>query len=180
MSIPGQIPAMQAFHARAARCILRPGVLRGLTEQPGGGLRRSSCGSQLLSTPIFYVNGPPHIGHLYSAVLADALHRHRQLLGCEGGRLATGQRGHGEPWASGSKGLGFFAARQSALQARESDRNSLGLGDAWIDGEEAFERTRVFALTCGSAGWVFLQKIGSGCKTSAMNGVDCFASKAVG
>ncbi|XP_070807781.1 ras-related protein Rab-33A isoform X2 [Pituophis catenifer annectens] len=87
------MPAMQAFHARAARCILR--CIRGLAEQSGGGLRRRSCGSQLLSTPIFYVNGPPHIGHLYSAVLADALHRHRQLLGCEGGRLATGTDEHG-------------------------------------------------------------------------------------
>lgn len=30
---------------------------------------------QLITTPIFYVNGPPHIGHMYSAVLADAMTR---------------------------------------------------------------------------------------------------------
>uniref|UniRef100_A0A8D0GJT0 Methionine--tRNA ligase, mitochondrial n=1 Tax=Sphenodon punctatus TaxID=8508 RepID=A0A8D0GJT0_SPHPU len=50
----------------------------------------------LLSTPIFYVNGPPHIGHLYSAVLADALHRLRGLLlpgSCL--RLTTGTDEHG-------------------------------------------------------------------------------------
>jgi methionyl-tRNA synthetase len=29
----------------------------------------------LITTPIFYVNGDPHIGHIYSAVLGDAAHR---------------------------------------------------------------------------------------------------------
>uniref|UniRef100_A0A914YXM9 Methionyl/Leucyl tRNA synthetase domain-containing protein n=1 Tax=Panagrolaimus superbus TaxID=310955 RepID=A0A914YXM9_9BILA len=29
----------------------------------------------LITMPIFYVNGDPHIGHIYSAVLADATHR---------------------------------------------------------------------------------------------------------
>uniref|UniRef100_A0A8B9RYJ6 Methionyl/Leucyl tRNA synthetase domain-containing protein n=2 Tax=Telluraves TaxID=3073808 RepID=A0A8B9RYJ6_9AVES len=49
----------------------------------------------LLSTPIFYANGPPHIGHLYSALLADALHRHRGLRGAGPGRLSTGTDEHG-------------------------------------------------------------------------------------
>lgn len=46
----------------------------------------------LLSTPIFYANGPPHIGHLYSALLADALLRHRRLRAAGPARLCTGQR----------------------------------------------------------------------------------------
>ncbi|NWU92818.1 SYMM protein, partial [Upupa epops] len=49
----------------------------------------------LLSTPIFYANGPPHIGHLYSALLADALHRFRGLRGADPGRLSTGTDEHG-------------------------------------------------------------------------------------
>ncbi|NXH23012.1 SYMM protein, partial [Bucco capensis] len=49
----------------------------------------------LLSTPIFYANGPPHIGHLYSALLADALHRYRGLRGVGPGRLSTGTDEHG-------------------------------------------------------------------------------------
>ncbi|NWU72818.1 SYMM protein, partial [Pterocles burchelli] len=49
----------------------------------------------LLSTPIFYANGPPHIGHLYSALLADALHRHRLLRGAGPGLLSTGTDEHG-------------------------------------------------------------------------------------
>lgn len=49
----------------------------------------------LLSTPIFYANGPPHIGHVYSALLADALHRHRGLRGAGPSRLSTGTDEHG-------------------------------------------------------------------------------------
>ncbi|NXB97177.1 SYMM protein, partial [Vidua chalybeata] len=49
----------------------------------------------LLSTPIFYANGPPHIGHLYSALLADALLRHRRLRAAGPARLCTGTDEHG-------------------------------------------------------------------------------------
>jgi methionyl-tRNA synthetase len=31
--------------------------------------------NMLITTPIFYVNASPHIGHVHSAVLADALSR---------------------------------------------------------------------------------------------------------
>ncbi|CAG8739953.1 8067_t:CDS:2, partial [Acaulospora morrowiae] len=32
-----------------------------------------------ITTPIFYVNATPHIGHLYSAVIADSLKRYYEL-----------------------------------------------------------------------------------------------------
>ncbi len=35
----------------------------------------SSPKYSLITTPIFYVNSRPHIGHLYTAVIADAYHR---------------------------------------------------------------------------------------------------------
>ncbi|NXJ10081.1 SYMM protein, partial [Odontophorus gujanensis] len=66
-----------------------PRVLRRAASTAGPGRRL------LLSTPIFYANGPPHIGHLYSALLADALHRHRGLRGAGPGRLSTGTDEHG-------------------------------------------------------------------------------------
>ncbi|XP_004577011.2 methionine--tRNA ligase, mitochondrial [Ochotona princeps] len=49
------------------------------------------------TTPIFYVNAAPHIGHLYSALLADALCRHRRLRGpsATAPRLSTGTDEHG-------------------------------------------------------------------------------------
>lgn len=39
------------------------------------------AGRKLITTPIFYVNGAPHIGHLYSALLGDAQSRWLQLRG---------------------------------------------------------------------------------------------------
>ncbi|XP_004871749.1 methionine--tRNA ligase, mitochondrial [Heterocephalus glaber] len=49
------------------------------------------------TTPIFYVNAAPHIGHLYSALLADALCRFRGLRapGAGAPRLSTGTDEHG-------------------------------------------------------------------------------------
>lgn len=43
-----------------------------------------------ITTPIFYVNAAPHIGHLYSAVTADYLHRYKLLQGFNS-RFATGE-----------------------------------------------------------------------------------------
>ncbi|KAL2077495.1 hypothetical protein ACEWY4_026999 [Coilia grayii] len=47
-----------------------------------------------ITTPIFYVNAAPHIGHLYSAVIADCLHRSRLKRGFNS-RFATGTDEHG-------------------------------------------------------------------------------------
>ncbi|XP_008144774.3 methionine--tRNA ligase, mitochondrial [Eptesicus fuscus] len=50
------------------------------------------------TTPIFYVNAAPHIGHLYSALLADALCRHRRLRvpgAAAATRFSTGTDEHG-------------------------------------------------------------------------------------
>uniref|UniRef100_A0A672HZD7 Methionine--tRNA ligase, mitochondrial n=1 Tax=Salarias fasciatus TaxID=181472 RepID=A0A672HZD7_SALFA len=51
-------------------------------------------GSHYITTPIFYVNAPPHLGHLYSAVTADCLHRYKVLQGFNS-RFATGTDEHG-------------------------------------------------------------------------------------
>ena len=34
-----------------------------------------------LTTPIFYVNAQPHLGHAYSTVVADTVCRYQRLLG---------------------------------------------------------------------------------------------------
>ncbi|KAI8049602.1 hypothetical protein BDF22DRAFT_699615 [Syncephalis plumigaleata] len=47
-----------------------------------------------VTTPIFYVNADPHIGHLYSVVMADTIRRYQQLQGCPT-LLATGTDEHG-------------------------------------------------------------------------------------
>ncbi|KAL4982956.1 tRNA synthetases class I (M)-domain-containing protein [Aspergillus falconensis] len=48
-----------------------------------------------VTTPIFYVNAAPHVGHLYTMVLADVLKRWRRLLGDNKAQLLTGTDEHG-------------------------------------------------------------------------------------
>ncbi|KAJ1950615.1 methionyl-tRNA synthetase, partial [Linderina pennispora] len=47
-----------------------------------------------ITTPIFYVNSVPHIGHFYSMVLADTIKRYHELLG-KTVKLSTGTDEHG-------------------------------------------------------------------------------------
>ncbi|MCG7852826.1 MAG: class I tRNA ligase family protein, partial [Methanosarcinaceae archaeon] len=47
------------------------------------------------TTPIYYVNAEPHIGHLYTTVLADVMKRYHRLIGDETYFL-TGTDEHGE------------------------------------------------------------------------------------
>jgi methionyl-tRNA synthetase len=48
-----------------------------------------------ITTPIYYVNAEPHIGHAYTTVVADALARCHRLLG-EEVRFQTGTDEHGD------------------------------------------------------------------------------------
>ncbi|KXS12432.1 hypothetical protein M427DRAFT_46361 [Gonapodya prolifera JEL478] len=54
----------------------------------------SSQNTFFVSTPIFYVNASPHIGHLYSAVLVDVLNRWHVFKGCKT-LFSTGTDEHG-------------------------------------------------------------------------------------
>ncbi|KAL2215554.1 methionine-tRNA synthetase [Thermoascus aurantiacus ATCC 26904] len=48
-----------------------------------------------VTTPIFYVNAAPHVGHLYTMVIADVLKRWQVLLGNRDAQLLTGTDEHG-------------------------------------------------------------------------------------
>ncbi|NQU13374.1 MAG: methionine--tRNA ligase [Desulfobacteraceae bacterium] len=48
-----------------------------------------------VTTPIYYVNAEPHIGHAYSTIVADVLNRFYKLTGCETFFL-TGTDEHGD------------------------------------------------------------------------------------
>ena len=48
-----------------------------------------------LTTPIYYVNAEPHIGHAYTTIVADALARFHRLMG-EETRFQTGTDEHGD------------------------------------------------------------------------------------
>ena len=47
-----------------------------------------------ITTPIYYVNDKPHIGHAYTTILADVLARYHRLLG-EPTHFLTGTDEHG-------------------------------------------------------------------------------------
>ena len=53
--------------------------LRHYSSDPLGVRGNTRDSRAYFTTPIFYVNAAPHIGHLYSALLADALCRHHRL-----------------------------------------------------------------------------------------------------
>ena len=48
-----------------------------------------------VTTPIYYVNDAPHIGHAYTTILADVLARYHRLLGVPT-RFLTGSDEHGQ------------------------------------------------------------------------------------
>ncbi|MEW6658629.1 MAG: methionine--tRNA ligase [Thermodesulfobacteriota bacterium] len=71
-----------------------------------------------LTTPIYYVNAEPHLGHAYTTVVGDALARFHRLLG-EETRFQTGTDEHGEKVMEAAVKAGLpvkeFADRISAL-----------------------------------------------------------------
>ena len=48
-----------------------------------------------VTTPIYYVNDLPHIGHIYTTVVCDAIARYRRLRG-DDVRFLTGTDEHGQ------------------------------------------------------------------------------------
>jgi methionyl-tRNA synthetase len=69
-----------------------------------------------VTTPIYYVNAAPHLGHAYTTIAADVLARHHRQRGEEVFFL-TGTDEHGEPVADAAHALG--------LEPQElADRNS--------------------------------------------------------
>lgn len=58
-----------------------------------------------VTTPIYYVNAAPHLGHAYTTIAADVLARHHRQRGEEVFFL-TGTDEHGEPVALAAEALG--------------------------------------------------------------------------
>jgi methionyl-tRNA synthetase len=58
-----------------------------------------------VTTPIYYVNGEPHLGHAYSTIAADILARHHRQRG-EDVFFLTGTDEHGEPVAEQAEAEG--------------------------------------------------------------------------
>jgi methionyl-tRNA synthetase len=61
--------------------------------------------SYYVTTPIYYVNAEPHLGHAYTTIAADILARHMRQRGADVFFL-TGTDEHGEPVAQAAERLG--------------------------------------------------------------------------
>ena len=71
-----------------------------------------------LTTPIYYINAEPHLGHTYTTVVADTLKRYYQEQGVET-FLLTGTDEHGDKIVQAAKENGMepkaYADRISAI-----------------------------------------------------------------
>jgi methionyl-tRNA synthetase len=71
-----------------------------------------------VTTPIYYVNAAPHLGHAYTTIAADVMARHHRQRG-ERVFFLTGTDEHGEPVADAAHALGI---EPQALADRNAQR----------------------------------------------------------
>ncbi len=76
-----------------------------------------------LTTPLYYVNGVPHVGHVYSTVIADAIARYKRLCGFEVCSL-TGTDEHGLK-------IERAAQEQGLTPQQLSDKYAAAFAEAW-------------------------------------------------
>ncbi|MFO1133575.1 MAG: methionine--tRNA ligase [Hyphomicrobiales bacterium] len=89
-----------------------------------------------LTTPIYYVNGPPHLGHAFTSVVADILKRQNARLGIAT-LLSTGCDEHGQKNAQAASAMGL--APQPYLDRRSAEFRALF--DRLDVGYDVFART---------------------------------------
>ena len=87
---------------------------------------RSPDGVVYLTTPIYYINGPPHLGHAYTTIVADTMARYRRLAGADV-FLLTGTDEHGDKIAQAAAKAG---EAPTALADRNARRLPGGVGRA--------------------------------------------------
>ncbi len=68
-------------------------------------MENNKCKKAYITTPIYYVNDVPHIGHAYTTIIADTLARYSRLIGLETFFL-TGTDEHGQKIEEAAKARG--------------------------------------------------------------------------
>ena len=77
-----------------------------MTSQQEQRKENGGAGAFYITTPIYYVNDVPHLGHAYTTVIADVMTRYQQLFGKEAFFL-TGTDEHGQKVAEAAKTRGI-------------------------------------------------------------------------
>ena len=80
-----------------------------------------------LTTPIYYINGFPHIGHTYATGVADTIRRFRRMLGQQA-VLTTGTDEHGQKVERAARAAGKSPEDFAAFMASEWRRQWEELG----------------------------------------------------
>ena len=92
-----------------------------------------------LTTPIYYTNGLPHIGHTYSTIVCDAIRRYKRMLGYEV-ILTTGTDEHGVNVERSAKKAGV---RESEFVAKMAAEWKALWDELGIQGDEFIRTTEV-------------------------------------
>ena len=93
--------------------------------------KRQKNGRQFyITTPIYYVNARPHIGHAYTTIVCDAIARRQRMMGRIRSFL-TGTDEHGQKIERSAAAAGMHAAeiRRPGLE-RDSARSGTGWASA--------------------------------------------------
>jgi methionyl-tRNA synthetase len=112
-----------------------------------------------LTTPIYYTNGLPHIGHTYSTIVCDAIRRYKRMLGYEV-ILTTGTDEHGVNVERSAKKAGMpeseFVAKMAAEWKAIWDEFGIQ-GDEFIRTTEVRHARTVQWLfrQCREAGYIY-------------------------
>src|SRR5579863_5229685 len=120
---------------------------------------QQSNGSYYLTTPIYYVNARPHLGHAYSTIVCDAIARRKRALGIDTWFL-TGTDEHGQKIERSASQAGRtpmeFATAISAEFRALWDRLGLSYNDYIRTTEERHKRgvQKLFA-TLRDRGYIY-------------------------
>src|SRR5438445_10688903 len=81
-----------------------------------------------LTTPIYYTNGLPHIGHTYTTVVADVIRRYKRMRGYDV-VMTTGTDEHGVNVERAAKKAGIpeseFVAKMADARRARGDARAL-------------------------------------------------------
>ena len=107
-----------------------------------------------VTTPIYYVNAQPHLGHAYTTIAADVLARHMRQRR-EDVFFLTGTDEHGEPVADAARAQGLepkeLADRNAERRRPREPESTKPITDAkWIPG---LARFAVAGFCIGEGNW---------------------------
>ena len=92
-----------------------------------------------LTTPLYYVNAEPHLGHTYTTVLVDTLARYHRSMGRDVFFL-TGTDEHGDKIAEAAAATGASPQEYATRVALSAQRARVRIDTTELDVEDVVDR----------------------------------------